>query len=72
MPPSTPSMSAQTRPARTGEALIPIRPSGPAGRPGLAVNSVQVSPPSTVLKIPLPGPAVVCRQGKMRASQIAA
>ena len=35
---------------------MPILPIMPAGRPGLRVISVQVSPPSVDLKKPLPGP----------------
>ena len=33
-----------------------MRPTTPAGKPGLRVISVQVSPPSVDLYMPLPGP----------------
>src|SRR5215467_12589360 len=55
-PPFSFSMRAYTRFASAPETATPILPSMPAGRPGARVISVHVSPPSTDLNKPLPGP----------------
>src|SRR5437660_2285689 len=51
---------------------MPIRPITPAGRPGLRVISVQVSPASVDLKRPLPGPPLDICHDTRYASQRAA
>ena len=43
---------------------MPMRPLMPSGRPGLSLISVQVSPPSADLKMPLPGPPDSRIQGR--------
>src|SRR5262245_14512563 len=55
-PPFSCSMSAYTRFESAPDTETPIRPIVPAGKPGLRVISVQVSPPSVDLNKPLPGP----------------
>ena len=49
-------MFAQTRFAFAPDSVMPMFPQIPLGRPGLRVISVQWSPPSVVLNMPLPLP----------------
>src|SRR5689334_12142109 len=49
-------MFAHRRFEFTAETVMPMFPQIPSGRPGLRVISVQWSPPSVVLKSPLPFP----------------
>src|SRR5262249_9892227 len=65
-------MMAQTRSGLAGEAVTPIRPLRPLGRPGLLVISVQVSPPSVDLYSPLSGPPLVRLQKSRRTCHMAA
>ena len=62
-PPSSASTIAQTRSGFAGETVMPTLPTIPLGKPGLRVISVQVSPPSVDLKMPLPGPPLSSVQG---------
>src|SRR6185437_552393 len=55
-PPFDASTIAYTRLGSAGDTDTPIRPITPVGNPALRVISVQWSPPSVVLKSPLPGP----------------
>ena len=55
-PPESASMFAQTRFEFAPDTAMPMLPQMPAGRPGFRVISVQWSPPSVVLKRPLPVP----------------
>src|SRR5437773_8491557 len=54
------------------DTVTPMRPMTPAGRPGLRVISVQVSPPSVDLNSPLPGPPLDICHDTRYASQSAA
>ena len=71
-PASSASMMAQTRLGLAGETATPMRPLMPLGRPGLSEMSVQESPPSVVLKMPLPGPPLSRLQGVRRVSHMPA
>src|SRR5207237_8468209 len=66
-PPESASTSAQTRSWSRGETARPIFPMIPLGRPLLRVISVQLSPPSVDLKIPLPAPPETSSQGRRTA-----
>ena len=56
-------MNAYTRLERAGEMATHIFPISPFGIPGLRVMSVQVSPPSVVLKRPVVGPPLSSSHG---------
>ena len=62
-------MSASTLPGR-GEAATAMRPITPSGRPGFPVSSVHVSPPSSLLNMPVPGPPLWLHQKLRRTSHI--
>ena len=66
------SISAQSLLGFTGEIAIPTLPMIPLGSPVLRVISVQWSPPSVVLKIPLPAPPLINSHGFRPACQSAA
>src|SRR5437763_9812981 len=56
-------MFAQRRFEFAPDTVMPMFPQIPAGKPGLRVISVQWSPPSVVLNIPLPFPPDESSQG---------
>src|SRR3954470_24961471 len=62
-------MSAYTLFAFGPETASPMLPSTPLGSPGLCVISVQCSPPSVDLKIPLPAPPEIICHGVRHACQ---
>ena len=68
-PPESASTSAQTLSWFNGETERPIFPMVPFGSPCERVISVQVSPPSPDLKIPLPAPPDTSSQGRRTACQ---
>ena len=65
-------MIAQTLFEFAGETARPMLPMMPWGRPGFLVSSVQCSPPSIDLKIPLPAPPETSCHGVRHACQNAA
>jgi hypothetical protein len=54
------------------ECASPTRPQSPPGKPGLSVNSSQVSPPSVDLKIPLFGPPAFSPHVRRKISKVEA
>ncbi len=71
-PPESFSMIAHTRAGIAGEIVMPMFPITPLGMPGLRVISFQLSPPSVVLKMPLPAPPLESSHGLRPACQKAA
>jgi hypothetical protein len=65
-------MMAHTRDGLAGDTAMPTLPQRPLGRPGLAVSSVQVRPPSVVFMSPPPGPPELSSHGVRYACQKAA
>src|SRR5437868_13361561 len=71
-PPFSFSASAYTRLEFAPLTATPMRPINPFGNPTLCVISVHVSPPSTDLKSPEPGPPLDIVYSLRKASQSAA
>ena len=71
-PPLSFSTRAYTRFEFAPDTDTPIRPTSPAGSPGLRVISVHVSPPSVLLNSPLPAPPLDIWYSLRYASHIAA
>src|SRR4051812_47194218 len=65
-------MSAHTRRGFAGDTVTPMRPTTPPGMPVVRVSSVHVSPPSTDLNSPLPGPPLDIPHSTRYASHSAA
>ncbi len=63
---------AHTRSGSAGDTAIPILPIVPLGSPSLRVISVQLSPPSVDLNMPLPGPPLSSAYGMRRTCHRAA
>src|SRR5205807_3638329 len=55
-----------------GDAVTPILPSSPVGKPLLRVNSVQVSPPSRLRQMPDSGPPLSAACANRLPCQMAA
>src|SRR5690606_5936600 len=68
-PPESASMIAYTRFGSAPETETPTLPITPCGSPGLRVISVHVSPPSTDLNSPEPGPPLESIHSVRYASQ---
>src|SRR6185437_1866419 len=71
-PPESASTSAHTRLGAAADTANPMLPITPLGRPGACVSSVQCSPPSLDLKMPLPAPPDDNNHGVRPACQSAA
>src|SRR6185369_7517935 len=62
-PPALDSIIAHTSWWSAGETARPTLPMLPFGKPGFRVISVHFSPPSVLLKMPLPAPPLMRSQG---------